>query len=161
MTNVFDLSVHNGRVTEFWWHWHIHRHKNLLLRHGPRILSKTLGFAGHPQCFAIHFQFVLRMNLIFCKLKVRFEKFTIAMEKNCTMNKYSIFSSCLKRNVFDRFTDCTIYVHYILWVGLEDCRPSDCMVVKLCQLYPPLFLNSSSVLNSKIKWSFWFCTCSM
>ena len=47
------LSVHSDIVNTFWCHWHVHRHKNLLLRDWPRILSKRLGFAGHPRCFAI------------------------------------------------------------------------------------------------------------
>ena len=37
----------------FWWHWHVHWHKGLLLRNGLDILSKLQAFAGHPLCGAV------------------------------------------------------------------------------------------------------------
>jgi len=49
---VLSDSVHNDKRS-FWWHWHVHWHRYLLLRDELRILSKSLAFTGNPWCFAI------------------------------------------------------------------------------------------------------------
>ncbi len=37
----------------FWWHWHVHWHKDLLVRDELSILSKLRAFAGNPLCGAV------------------------------------------------------------------------------------------------------------